>query len=77
MKKLFAIFALCGAMTFGLTLPSVAQEDTTAPAAEQTETVQETAEETAAPAAEETVVQEEKGLHKELKTKFIEGMLSL
>ena len=69
MKKLFAIVAVMGVLTFGSTQLVQAQD---APAAEQTEQ--------AAPAAQvasadETaaVVAEEGGIHKELKTKFIEG----
>ena len=69
MKKLFAIVAVMGVLTFGSTQLAKAQA---APAAEQTEqaapAVEAAADEAAAP-----VVAEEGGIHKELKTKFIEG----
>ena len=52
MKKLFAILAVMGVLSFGMTQTVIAQD---------------------APAATETVVVEEGGMHKELKTKFIEG----
>lgn len=68
MKKLFAIVAVMGALTFGSTQLAQAQD---APAAEQTEQV--TATVTDAPAPVEAV---EGGIHKELKTKFIEGTAS-
>lgn len=67
MKKLFAIIAVMGILSFGLTQAALAQEEAAAPA-EQTEQVA-AADEAAAPA--ETVV--EGGIHKEIKTKFIEG----
>ena len=51
MKKLFAILAVMGVLSFGMTQTVMAQD--------------------AAPA--ETTVVEEGGMHKELKTKFIEG----
>ena len=54
MKKLFAILAVMGVLSFGMTQSVIAQD---APAATETE----------------TVVVEEGGMHKELKTKFIEG----
>ena len=57
MKKLFAILAVMGVLSFGMTQTATAQ-DSTAPA--QTEEVA-------------TAAVEEGGLHKELKTKFIEG----
>ncbi len=75
MKKLFAIVAVMGMMTFGLTQSVMAQEE--APAS--TEVVDSAAVDTAAvaeeaPAVEEAaVVEEEGGMHKTLKTKFIEG----
>ena len=52
MKKLFAILAVMGVLSFGMTQTAMAQDSTA----------------TAAPAGVE-----EGGLHKELKTKFIEG----
>ena len=63
MKKLFAILAVMGVLSFGMTQTVMAQ-DAVAPATEQ---VAET-DDAAAPA-----VVEEGGMHKELKTKFIEG----
>ena len=69
MKKLFAIVAVMGVLTFGSTQLVQAQD---APAAEQTEQ--------AAPAAVESAVAapdvEEGGIHKEIKVKFIEGTAS-
>ncbi|MBP6064832.1 MotA/TolQ/ExbB proton channel family protein [Bacteroides sp.] len=69
MKKLFAIVAVMGALTFSSTQFAQAQD---APAAEQTEqaAVTTAAGETAPAAAEEG------GIHKELKVKFIEGTAS-
>jgi len=80
MKKYFAIVAMVAAFSFGMT-PSVMAQDEVAEeaAAEQVDSVAEEATdsvaEEAAPAVEETVapVEEEEGLHKTLKTKFIEG----
>ena len=68
MKKLFAIVAVMGALTFGSTQLAQAQD---APAAEQTEQVA-----SAADAASPAVAEVEGGIHKELKTKFIEGTAS-
>ena len=70
MKKLFAILAVMGVLSFGMTQTAMAQDSTATAAPEQTEQVApaETTDEAAAPA---TV--EEEGIHKELKTKFIEG----
>ena len=70
MKKLFAILAVMGVLSFGMTQAAMAQDSTATAAPEQTEQVApaETTDEAAAPA---TV--EEGGIHKELKTKFIEG----
>ena len=74
MKKFFAVFAMFGILSFGLTQTVVAQEE----AAAQTETVDTAAvdsadtiaaDEEAPVAAEEETV----GMHKALKTKFIEG----
>ena len=72
MKKLFAIVAVIGALAFGSTQLAQAQD---APAAEQTEQAAPAAQaapadEAAAPA---TIEEAEGGIHKELKTKFIEG----
>ena len=58
MKKLFAILAVMGVLTLGSVQPIMAQDA----AAAQTEQTTEAA-----------VVEEGGGLHKELKTKFIEG----
>ena len=83
MKKIFAIVALAGAFTFGMVNVSVAQEETEAAATEQVDSVaapdSAATEEVAAPAeaaapAEEAVAEEEEvSMHKELKTKYIEG----
>ena len=71
MKKLFAIVAVMGVLTFGSTQLAQAQD---APAAEQTEQAAPAAQ--AAPAGDATVEAEEGGIHKEIKTKFIEGTAS-
>ena len=79
MKKYFAIVAMVAACTFGMT-PSVMAQDEVADEA-ATEQVVDSAEAAVdsvaeeAPAVEEAVapVEEEEGLHKTLKTKFIEG----
>ena len=63
MKKLFAILAVMGVLSFGMTQTVMAQ-DAVAPATEQVAAT----DDAAAPA-----VVEEGGMHKELKTKFIEG----
>ena len=68
MKKLFAILAVMGVLSFGMTQTAMAQDSTATAAPEQTEPV--------APAATEevaTATVEEGSMHKELKTKFIEG----
>ena len=71
MKKVFAIVAVMGVLTFGSTQLAQAQD---APAAEQTEQAAVApAADAAAPAAMEAA---EGGIHKELKTKFIEGTAS-
>ena len=67
MKKLFAILAVMGVFSFGMTQAAMAQDETATAAPAQTEQVA-AADEAAAPA-----VVEEGGMHKELKTKFIEG----
>ena len=71
MKKLFAIVAVMGVLTFGSTQLAQAQD---APAAEQTEQQAAPAAAQAAPAAAPAA--EEGGIHKEIKTKFIEGTAS-
>ena len=68
MKKLFAILAVMGVLSFGMTQAAMAQDSTATAAPAQTEQVA-AADDAAAPAA----VVEEGGMHKELKTKFIEG----
>lgn len=79
MKKYFAIVAMVTAFTFGMTPSVVAQDEVAdeAAVAEQVDSVAEEADsvEAEAPAVEEAVapVEEEEGLHKTLKTKFIEG----
>jgi len=67
MKKLFAILAIFGIMSVGLSSVLSAQEATPA---EQTEQVASAPVETAAVAVEET---SDGGFHQALKTKFIEG----
>ena len=72
MKKLFAIVAVMGALTFGSTQFAQAQDAAPAEAAQTEQKVEE-----AAPAeVEEAAVVEEGGIHKEIKTKFIEGTAS-
>jgi biopolymer transport protein ExbB len=81
MKKLFAIIAVFGAMTFGLSQSAMAQDEVDAAgAADTTEVVAQDSTEVdsaaVAPAATDEVAQDsvvEGSLHKELKTKFIEG----
>ena len=67
MKTLFAILAVVGVFTFGMTQAAMAQDSTATAAPEQTEQV------AAADEATTPAVVEEGGMHKELKTKFIEG----
>lgn len=67
MKKLFAILAVVGVFTFGMTQAAMAQDSTATAVPEQTEQV------AAADEATTPAVVEEGGMHKELKTKFIEG----
>ena len=69
MKKLFAILAVMGVLSFGMTQTAMAQDSTATAAPEQTEQVAPA--ETTDEAAPATV--EEGSMHKELKTKFIEG----
>ena len=81
MKKYFAIVAMVAAFSFGMTPSVMAQDEVAEEAtAEQVDSVaaeatDSLAEEAEAPAVEEAVapVEEEEGLHKTLKTKFIEG----
>ena len=75
MKKIFAVVAMFGILSFGLTQTVVAQDA----AAPQTETVDSAAVdsvaevEEAAPAVVAPVEEETVGMHKALKVKFIEG----
>lgn len=72
MKKVFAIFATVAILVFGMTMNVVAQE--TAPAAATEEAVEDpAATATTEDAVETEEVTEETGMHKALKTKFIEG----
>ena len=78
MKKLFAIIAMMGVFAFGATQSMMAQTDSAAvdSAAVDTTVVDTAAVDTAAAVSEEIAqepIVEEGGLHKELKTKFIEG----
>ena len=78
MKKLFAIIAMMGVFAFGATQSMMAQADSVAvdSAAVDTTVVDTAAVDTAAAVSEEIAqepIVEEGGLHKELKTKFIEG----
>ena len=70
MKKVFAIFSIVALFTFGMTVNVTAQDsiatEQTTDTVESTPVVTEVAEGT-------TEVVEEKGMHKELKQKFIEG----
>lgn len=68
MKKLFAILAMVGVLSFGMTQTIMAQDSTEAAVPEQSEQVAPVAADEAAP-----VAVEEGSMHKELKTKFIEG----
>lgn len=68
MKKLFAILAVMGVLSFGMTQAAMAQDSTATVAPEQSEQVAPATDEAEAPA-----VVEETSMHKELKTKFIEG----
>ena len=76
MKKLFAILAVMGVLSFGMTQTAMAQMTQTAMAQDSTATAAPEQTEQVAPAATEevaTATVEEGGMHKELKTKFIEG----
>lgn len=69
MKKLFAIFAVMGVLTFGSTQVAIAQEE---PVTSE-QTTQAAAISQPAATTSVSVEAEEGGIHKELKTKFIEG----
>lgn len=78
MKKLFAIVALVAACSFAMTQSVVAQDEEAAVEAVDSAAVEEAdsaAVEEAAPVEEEVAIVEEEseGIHKALKTKFIEG----
>lgn len=81
MKKLFAIVAMVAACSFAATTSVMAQEEAAAPdSAAAEETVDSAAADTAAvdtvaaaPAETAVVEEENEGIHKALKTKFIEG----
>lgn len=68
MKKLFAILAMVGVLSSGITQTIMAQDSMAAAAPEQSEEIAPAAGDEAVP-----VVVEEGSMHKELKTKFIEG----
>ncbi|MBP5479600.1 MAG: MotA/TolQ/ExbB proton channel family protein, partial [Bacteroidaceae bacterium] len=76
MKKVFAIIALMGVFTFGMTQTVSAQDEEAAADSAATEQVDSTAAEApaeeVAPAEEEAQV-EETGFYKGVKKKFIEG----
>lgn len=74
MKKLFAIIAVMGAMTFGMTQNTFAQDAAKEPAA--TETVDKAQEAKVASPAQAVEEVQGEGIHKALKTKFIEGTAS-
>jgi len=80
MKKYFAFVAMVAAFTFGMTTSVMAQDEAVEAAEEQVDSVavdsvavDSVAEEAAAPEEIVAPVEEEEGLHKTLKTKFIEG----
>jgi biopolymer transport protein ExbB len=73
MKKLFAIVAVMGALTFGSTLCAQETQSEEQPVAEAAVAA---ADEAPADDAVAVAADEEGGLHKELKTKFIEGTAS-
>jgi len=71
MKKLLALFMLCGALTIGFTSAIYAQDDASGDEADQpTETTAAAADDSAV--TEEFMVEEET-FHQAIKTKFIEG----
>jgi len=71
MKKLLALFMLCGALTIGFTNAIYAQDDASGDEADQpTQTTVAASDDSAA--AEEFMVEEET-FHQAIKTKFIEG----
>ncbi len=75
MKKVFAIIALMGVFTFGMT-QSVSAQDETADSAAVEQVDSAAVDSAAAPAVEEEPVESEPvetGMYKNIKTKFIEG----
>ena len=80
MKKLFAVIAMFGMLAFGATQSMMAQTDSAAAVTDSAAAVVDSAAvDSSEVAAEETAVEtpaapiEEESIHKELKTKFIEG----
>lgn len=79
MKKLFAVIAMTGALTFGTASVCFAQDEATTEATEQVEETPAAAPVQAAPAAAPAAQQaapaqvEEQAFHKVIKQKFIEG----
>ena len=76
MKKVFAIIALMGVLTFGMTQSVYAQDEVDSAATEQVDSAAvDSAAAAAAAAVEEEPVAtvEEAGMYKQIKTKFIEG----
>ena len=75
MKKVFAIIALMGVFTFGMTQSVYAQDEVDSAATEQVDSAAVDSAATAAAAVEEEPVAtvEEAGMYKQIKTKFIEG----
>ncbi|MGI6319617.1 MAG: MotA/TolQ/ExbB proton channel family protein [Bacteroidales bacterium] len=75
MKKLFALLAITGILTFGISTQVMAQEDANAENVEATEDAVEEVVEEAADLETDTAVpvEQERGFHQVLKDKFIEG----
>ncbi len=75
MKKFFAIIALMGVFTFGMTQSVLAQDEAEATEQVDSAAVDSAAVDSVAPAVEEPVESEpeEAGMYKTIKTKFIEG----
>ena len=75
MKKVFAIIALMGVFTFGMTQSVYAQDEVDSAATEQVDSAAVDSAAAVAAAVEEEPVAtvEEAGMYKQIKTKFIEG----
>ena len=76
MKKVFAIIALMGVFTFGMTQSVLAQDEAEATEQVDPAAVDSAAVDSVAPAVDEPVAEsepEEAGMYKTIKTKFIEG----